>query len=246
MKRGLFLSIGMPRAGSAWHYNLIHDLVKAGGGQDAREIRRRYHLKALLTEVNCNIGTLSPARLLPVWIPSLFGNNYAIKTHAGPSRMALAFIRRGWITPTCIFRDPRAALLSAYEYGQRALTKGRSNAFSHLTTLEKAAEFIELYVRIWQEWMSCEDVLAVRYENLVNHYDEEVDRLIGFLGLNGSDHAIQSVLERYRPERGGTGQRGTHFSQGQVERFRKVFTAEQMAIFNEAFIMSLEKMGYSL
>ena len=26
----LIVSVGMPRAGSGWHYNLIHDLVVAG------------------------------------------------------------------------------------------------------------------------------------------------------------------------------------------------------------------------
>jgi hypothetical protein len=47
----------MPRAGSGWHYNLIHDLVVAGGGQDARQIRQRFHLERFLTEVNCNMDT---------------------------------------------------------------------------------------------------------------------------------------------------------------------------------------------
>ena len=35
----IVLSVGMPRAGSGWHYNLIHDLMKTAGATDAREIR---------------------------------------------------------------------------------------------------------------------------------------------------------------------------------------------------------------
>ena len=35
----MILSVGMPRAGSGWYYNLTQDLVKASGGEDARIIR---------------------------------------------------------------------------------------------------------------------------------------------------------------------------------------------------------------
>ena len=72
------LAVGMPRAGTGWHYNLIHDLVVAAGGRDAREIRRRYLLSPILTEVNCNIGALTKKRLIPVMVPSILGNHFAI------------------------------------------------------------------------------------------------------------------------------------------------------------------------
>ena len=35
----IVLSVGMPRAGSGWHYNLVHDLMKTTGCAEAREIR---------------------------------------------------------------------------------------------------------------------------------------------------------------------------------------------------------------
>jgi hypothetical protein len=41
----IVLSVGMPRAGSGWHYNLIHDLMKTTGCADAREIREKYLAK---------------------------------------------------------------------------------------------------------------------------------------------------------------------------------------------------------
>ena len=47
----IVLSAGMPRAGSGWYYNLVHDLVAASGGLASREIRQRYHLNRILTEV---------------------------------------------------------------------------------------------------------------------------------------------------------------------------------------------------
>jgi hypothetical protein len=245
MTSQLYLSIGMPRAGSGWHYNLIHDLVVASGGQDARQIRQRFHLERFLTEVNCNIGTLKAHRLLPVIFPTIFGNSYTIKTHAGPSSTALWLIRRGRIVAIYIYRDPRAALLSAYEYGKRGVEKGRSNAFSELISLDKAKAFMQRYVAIWALWMECEGVLSVRYEDLVNNYDFEMNRLVDFLGYESAEGSVQEVLNKYRPEQGDRGQKGTHFSKGQAERYRSIFTAEQLADLNQAFQPAIERMGYA-
>jgi hypothetical protein len=81
----IVLSVGMPRAGSGWHYNLIHDLMKTTGCADARDIRERYGLQSILTEVNSNIGVLSVRRLGMVGTARLMGNTFVIKAHAGPT-----------------------------------------------------------------------------------------------------------------------------------------------------------------
>jgi len=81
----IVLSVGMPRAGSGWHYNLIHDLMQTTNCAEARDIREKYHLQNILTEVNCNIGVLSLRRMSLVAIPALMGNTFVIKAHAAPS-----------------------------------------------------------------------------------------------------------------------------------------------------------------
>ena len=137
----IVLSVGMPRAGSGWHYNLIHDLMKTTGCDDAREIREQYRLQGILTEVNCNIGVLSLRRLAMVTVPALMGKTFVIKAHAGPTIWSRLLSTMGLLRITYIYRDPRDAMLSAYDYGQRALAKGRPNAFSHLSDFEKSARF---------------------------------------------------------------------------------------------------------
>lgn len=245
MRKVLILSAGMPRAGSGWHYNLIHDLVVAGGGQDARSIRGQYHLQRYLTEVNCNISTLNPNRLLPVFVPALMGNRYAIKTHARPSKLVQWLHRKEAISIIYIFRDPRAALLSAYEYGRRALDNDRPNAFSQLTTLDSAAEFMQFYVRIWQAWSKIEGILHVRYEELVRDFDVEIERLMDYLGMQINNADVEPILDLYRPERGNAARKGTHFSKGQIERYRDVFTEAQLEEFTAMFEPDLGRMGYS-
>ena len=241
----IVLSVGIPRAGSGWHYNLIHDLMKTAGATDAREIRERYRLQRFLTEVNFNIGVLSARRLALVTVPALMGNTFVIKAHAGPTFASRLLQRVGLLRITYIYRDPRDTVLSAYEYGQRALAKGRPNAFSHLTGFQKSVEFTLNYVRIWEKWTQERDVLIARYEDMLTNYDHEVARLVNFLKLDGSKPEVQNVIAAYRPE-AAEGQKGLHFNKGQIGRFREVYTVEEQAILNEILGPYLERMGYKV
>ncbi|HEY5730671.1 MAG TPA: sulfotransferase domain-containing protein [Anaerolineales bacterium] len=241
----IVLSVGMPRAGSGWHYNLIHDLMEAAGYTDTRVIREKYRLQSILTEVNCNIGVLSVRRMGMVSVPALAGNDFVIKAHAGPSASSRLLQRLNLIRITYIYRDPRDAMLSAYDYGQRALQKGRPNAFSHLTDFEKSLGFMMDYVRIWEGWMREKGVLIARYEDLLTDYDSEAKRLVEFLKLDGGRSEIQKVTDGYRPG-AAEGLQGLHFFKGKIGRFRESYSAEQQAILKERMGGYLSKMGYEL
>ncbi|MBN1145808.1 MAG: sulfotransferase domain-containing protein [Anaerolineales bacterium] len=240
----IILSVGMPRAGSGWYYNLTNDLMLANGAQDARKIRERYHLQNILTEVNCNIGALTPRRLIAVTAPSLLGNTFVIKAHAAPTPLALQMIRRGMIRAAYIYRDPRDAMLSAMENGQRARQRGRPNAFSHLVDFEAALDFTLANARIWQAWMECEAVLHTRYEDLLANYEAEAKRLAMFLGLDLEAASLSKVIDKYRSENTQPDQKGLHFSQGKIGRFRQKLSAEQQGILAEKLAPYLERMGY--
>jgi hypothetical protein len=241
----IVLSVGMPRAGSGWHYNLVHDLMKTTGSAAAREIRERYRLQHILTEVNCNIGVLSARRLALVALPALVGNTFVIKAHAGPTLASRLLQRLGLLRITYIYRDPRDAMLSAYDYGQRALHNGRPNAFSHLTDFQKSLNFILGYARIWEKWTSEKNVLIARYEDLLTNYDHEVTRLIAFLKLKGNLPAVQNVIDAYRPG-AVEGQQGLHFYKGKIGRFRESYSAEEQAILNQKLARYLKRMGYEI
>ena len=241
----IVLSVGMPRAGSGWHYNLIHDLMEAAGYTDARIIREKYRLQGILTEVNCNIGVLSVRRMGMVSLPALMGNDFVIKAHAGPSSSSRLLQSLGLLRITYIYRDPRDAMLSAYDYGQRALKKGRPNAFSHLTDFEKSLEFMMDYVRIWEAWMQEKGVLIARYEDLLTDYDNEASRLVGFLKLDGGGSDVEEVIEKYRPG-AAEGQQGLHFFKGKIGRFRESYSVEQQAVLKEQMGGYLSKMGYEI
>jgi len=238
----IVLSVGMPRAGSGWHYNLIHDLMETTGCVDARAIRERYHLQKILTEVNCNIGVLSARRLGLVMLPGLL-NTFVIKAHAAPSTTSRLLSNLGLLRITYIYRDPRDAMLSAYDFGQRALTKGRPNAFSHLSTFEKSMDFMMEYVRIWEKWMNEKNVLIARYEDLLTNYDTESAKLVEYLKVNRTRPEVQTVIEKYRPD-AAEGQQGLHFFKGKIGRFREFYNEGQKSVLKAHLGAYLARMGY--
>jgi len=242
----IILSVGMPRAGSGWYYNLTNDLMLANGAQDAHQIRKRYHLKRFLTEVNCNIGALTPHRLIAVLVPSLMGNTYVIKAHSSPTRLALFLIRNGFIRPTHIYRDPRDAMLSAMENGLRSIDKGRPNAFSSLATFDSALQFMQSYVHITEAWLKTDRILQVRFEDLLLSYDHEAERLVDFLPLKSKTPEIRQIIEKYRPEKASTDQKGLHFSHGKIGRFRQKMSLEQQETLAKVLGQSLKRMGYEI
>ncbi|MBE7433498.1 MAG: sulfotransferase domain-containing protein [Anaerolineales bacterium] len=239
----IVLSVGMPRAGSGWHYNLIHDLMKTTGCADARDIRERYKLQKILTEVNCNIGVLSARRLAMVAIPALMGNTFVIKAHAAPSGASRILAKLGLLRMTYIYRDPRDAMLSAFDFGQRALAKGRPNAFSHLSDFDKSMDFIMEYVRIWEKWTAEKNVLVARYEDLLTNYEVESARLLKYLNLDAAKPEVRAVIEQYRPGANDS-QQGLHYYKGQIGRFRDAYTTEQKRFILTKLVGYLERMGY--
>jgi hypothetical protein len=243
----IILAVGMPRAGSGWHYNLVHDLMETTGCDDARDIRAKYGLQNILTEVNCNIGVLSARRLIMVVRPALLGHTFVIKAHSAPTVWARALIQGGLMRATYIYRDPRDAMLSAHEYGKRVLEKqNRPNAFSHLTNFQKTLEFFVEYVNDWEKWMQVPGVLKLRYEDLLQNYDSESARLVRFSGVNPQDTAVQAVIDKYHPGGQTRGEQGTHFFKGQVGRFREHYSAEEQKILADKFGASLQRMGYEI
>jgi hypothetical protein len=90
-------------------------------------------------------------RLALVTIPALAGNTFRHQSARRSDDLVASALEMGLLRITYIYRDPRDAMLSAYEFGQRALAKGRPNAFSHLSDFEKTLVFIEGYLRIWAE-----------------------------------------------------------------------------------------------
>jgi hypothetical protein len=95
-------------------------------------------------------------------------------------------------------------MLSAFDYGQRALERGHPNAFSHLTDFQKSLDFMMGYIRIYEKWTNEKNVLIARYEDLLMDYDNETTRLTKFLHVDGD--RLRAKVTMHTP-RLGEGQR---------------------------------------
>jgi hypothetical protein len=245
MNKKLILSVGMPRAGTGWFHNITQTMVIAAGGINAREVRDKYHLGKFLTEVNCNIGTISAYRILPVISPLLFEPNYVIKLHAGRKSLADVLISMELIKPTFIYRDPRDAALSIYEYGQEAITNPTaSNAFAGIRTIEEAIDFIEPYIGIARGWIQSKHTFSVKYETLLSEFDQVIPKLVEFLDINLDAEYGLSLVEHLRPGRNSTRRKFTHFMKGKVGRHQEIFSQSQMEYSENKFGDFLRVQGY--
>jgi hypothetical protein len=180
-----------------------------------------------------------------VCLPAILGKTFVIKAHSEPTTYSRLLRCFGLLRITYIYRDPRDAMLSAYDYGLRALQKGHPNAFSHLTNFDAALDFMMVYVRIWEKWMREKNILTARYEDLLLNYDIESNSLAEFLRLDPHDPRVMKVLEEYRPGR-SEGQTGLHFYKGKIGRFRQVYDLKQQAIMRDRLGLVLNRMGYTV
>ncbi len=241
----MILSGGMPRAGSAWFYNLTRDLWIASGGDDIRELRKSYPLETVITETNQNIDNFTLRKSVLILLPFLMGKSFTFKIHFAPMPLGRMMIGLNWIRPTFIYRDPRDALLSAYEYGRRVEKTGRVNAFSYLDTIEKAIDFMTGYMADWEQWMRLAPTAIFRYEDLLTDYENQADRLVAFLDLDPGSPKIHEAVDKNRP-RDAAQKTGGHFSKGKIGRFRETLSPAQIALCKERFSPYLERMGYEI
>jgi hypothetical protein len=89
-----------------------------------------------------------------------------------------------------------------------------------------------------------ENVLVLRYEDLLSNYHKAIEKTALFLNLDLANTSSPQVIEKYQPGKGDPGQIGTHFSQGEAERYRSVFDPDQLEHFNHIFEPFLPRMGY--
>ena len=92
--------------------------------------------------------------------------------------------------------------------------------------------------------MSSKKTLCVKYENLLQEYDEEVEKLCNFLSIDCSDASIKEILLTYKPGRMAPDQPGTHIWKGKIGRHREHFTSAQLERCQDLFGGFLSRNNY--
>ena len=154
-----------------------------------------------------------------------------------------------------VIRDPRDVFISYYHYA-------RINGW-FAGDLESFSSFRSVYGG-WKEHVSRglehaakhpDNVLLLKYEEILSRPLAEIQRLDRFLGLNSSDKEIEAALEKtslaslqtkekkYGPERGGA---AGFFREGTSGQWRNKLSAEQIQRMTLEYRPLLEKLGYEL
>lgn len=239
----LVLSAGMEKSGSGWVFNMTNDLLVATGFDDARAIRSRYHLGMVLSEVNCNIRAPTTWKLALVLYPSLlFGRTFAVKTNRAGGISVRWLIAKGSIKATYIYRDPRDVILSALDHGRRQRERGRRDSFAPYKTLEDGVKLMRRLYRIYRYWVATPGVLLLRYEDLVENVEREVERLCAYLDITVPEEEVNRIVQSYSTRR--TERKMTHFYKGVAGRFRQDLSPDQIAYVEGQLGDQLTSMGY--
>lgn len=241
----IILSTGLQKSGSAWYFNLTNDLLVAAGHQDARAIRKRYHLDSILKYQNCVVDKPTLPRLAWIAIPHFLGNTFAVKTHSRPSGVIRSLMRLDIMKATYIYRDPRDAAISAFEFGQILRKRGETHSFATLQSVEDAILYIKGQLAKWDEWMRCDHVLTLRFEDLLGNPVNELKRLAAFLSLNAPGVDLQKIAKNYQTDHLAPKKtKALHFNIGIPGRFTQVMSQRELELCKEQFGGYLQKMGY--
>jgi len=247
----IILSAGMQKAGSGWYFNLTNDLLIQAGYDDIRILRGKFKLGDFLKDFNCNMGDMTLAKCLRLFVPHLFGHTFVVKTHGGPSFRilhVLCFLQA--VKITYIFRDPRDIALSAFEHGEKIRGSGQEHTFGKLKNLPESIEFVRSLLPIWDNWVKLQKrlpnkVLMARYEDLVADPIKEMNRLANFIGIHIDRAALTALIKKYSGGKPGESLKGLHFNKGSIGRFRDVMGNKELELCRKYFGPYLERMGYS-
>ena len=243
----IVLSAGMPKSGTGWYFFLTNDLLVAAGFEDVNVVRDRFHLHSIMQFQNCYIGTPTVPKLALLSIPHLMGHRFPVKTHTNPLPSLQYLMRTSFLRATYIYRDPRDAALSAFEFGQKIRESLPTNPLAQLECLEDVIPMVKEWLLRWERWMRCERALMVRYEDLVADPVNELERLASHLSVSVPNPVLQSIAARYQPGPGRTdleSRSGLHFNKGEVGRFRRVMNRAQLDLCREHLGEYVRMMGY--
>lgn len=192
--------VGSPvKVGSTWVYQILRDMC----GLQTFTIPKNSE--------DVPLYGLPLDRLLSKYAPSR--GSFIHKSHASPPDSA--FISA--LPPTLdvkfvtVIRDPRDAFVSqifhmsnSEAWGERFKGKGLSSEKEKILWLIENMDQTDLF----PQWYLCPYALKLRYEDLLTRGEQEMGRVVEYLGLNYSSSITKMYLKKHSFERSSGRKRG--------------------------------------
>lgn len=242
----IVLSVGMPKSGSAYFYNIINALLVEAGNKDAGKIRAKHHLDELMKWRNNFVGILSFRKFIRLWLISLREGTFVVKSHAGPSRMVKIANKLGLLKIVYCYRDPRDVLLSAMDHGKKLKASGDDRFFATMVDFDSTLPHVQEWLDVWKLYAEIPGVLMVKYEDLIDDAVTVTKTIESFLGISISAEKRDDILWSFSKDNPNGYRAGMHLNKAQAQRFKTDMTQEQKTKFLGMFQTNLEVMKYDI
>jgi len=225
------LLISYPRSGNTWVRFLLANIIKPAGLEI--DFHNVHYYVPELNRNNEIIQALDPPRV--------------VKTHA--------LYKSAYPRVIYLVRDGRDVYVSYYHYRLKQLDEG----ITFGDFLRRDDHFPSRWKEHIDSWLTSgmggENLLLVRYEDLLEEPEAELKRMVAFIGLESSDQAIHQAVEdsRFDRMREIDQTKGRKYNltgtkdfvrKGKAGTWRDEFKPEDIEYFKRTAGMTLIQLGY--
>ena len=234
----IIISSSIPKSGSTLVYNYQQDLLSMLNS-DNKTAQKKYKRLSYLGFTRV-IGI--KAFLIAVFISIKYGD-IVIKTHSKPTLFIKLLIALKLAKATFCYRDPRDVILSAIDHGTRT-RKGldSSNAFRNMTTINNSLNKVKNWTKKWYAWKKFDNVLFIRYENLVESKVSCLQAMSSYFDLGLQEEQITEIYVKNENIK----KSAWNFNKGTSQRYKTEMDSFNLQLCNRELENVLEDMQYSV
>ncbi len=183
----IYLSYGLPRSGSSFCYQIIHDLLarySVMNGLRLGNIRdilpgHPYELFFQPSDSSSLDALLEKALRMSDQKMCL-----AIKAHCGLTEYAKNLLENKKILANASFRHPGDCILSYMDAYRREKVEQKASRFPQGNNFERSLEVYEYHANTFLKWAHTRNVLLIYYDEIVGNPEIVVKRLKQQIGLD--------------------------------------------------------------
>ncbi|HCG6790966.1 TPA: hypothetical protein NJ263_004532 [Vibrio parahaemolyticus] len=220
----IYFSYGMTKSASSFVYQLQeriielsdYDLVKLPENIRGNKAKENY----------IEVITNENVEKILAWLPENAAT--IIKTHSGPSDLAVELVRSKQALASATYRDPREIAVSLLDHGKRSRDKGIKDFANFYSPLDTVNGINTQIHQRFGPWKNAENCLTINYSLTKSSPKELVELLIKQMGVNNVN--VEDVLAPFEDK-----SKIIHYNVGESNRYLNRFNNEELESFNTKF-----------
>lgn len=233
----IIISSGFPKSASTLLFLYTESLINLSGKSKGQKMFRRYNEEGFTP----HFGIFNTTWYV---FASMFGP-VVIKTHSGPGFFVRVLISLGLAKAYYSVRDPRDAMLSAMDHGEKARSKTIKTdsdvAFEPFKEWKDALPAFRMHHSRYEAWKKYGKVIFPRYELLVTQPKLELENVVKHIGRKSLQNFIGETVSDLENKKSST----KNFNKGDVFRYKNELNAKQISELENLLGSCIESMGYT-